>query len=1556
MRKLLILIALFLIGSAFATCVNISDGTTYGTAVVNVSGVLYVQDNVTLCTDTYYLNQSGTNGALQINVSGTTLDCNGSTLNGITRLGYGIYINNRLYNTVKNCNLYNYSSGIRVSGTQGKFNNVTSNVITNMLYAVAIGSSANGNIFLNNTATSSTMGFRAASVSSNTFINNTAYSNAIGFYGETSTGSTYTNNTAYSNSQRGFSMIDGSNYNVFSNNLAYSNTLSGFGIDNSVGNNFTGSISYGNNQYGVYLLNGSNNTILDNVEIYRNVMNGILINDCNGTNLSNAHFYNNTAGGFSFNVSVVSGYVVYISNMTMDNPSGTLQNYTTFDLTDAVDAGTSYTIKYSQNNSALPSNRTSFQQKFINITTIAGTISIDSITWHWTFGETSGYEERKFELWKYGTGWSRISNTPDLTAHTFTVTNLNPASLYGILQSNVVTAPVLADGYFGYDYQAIPSRDTIQGDINNYTFTLIGLKLDYLSFDADWNATKDRLNYTYSGFNRQSFIFLQMNTSNYSQYSAECNKINQNMSDLSDYPYADAVAFIVIGTNGTNEGNRTDFINQIAVCLANATSNHVNVYSEWQNGSFDFDYVSNYSLIRIADAGDVQQTIATEAGYMRNSTQMTRIYGPGSATFKAWASSFYLTIMQNIRGTPTGTAPTWSGIAALIDSGDVVIFNNGSAANISLNLTSRSPNDAWDINRKKLYTDISASANTSIDILENNVSLLYVDNFTRFVMTSNTESTLYKDVMGAQGEMDYFNGSTASDATYQLKGARDARVELWDPSYVKTPLMFHTYEQLQYTQVVSFCDYGMIVIAKGANTPAVVNASLRVSECPGILGRTFGYISVADYDDTNETDCSVPNDWEANKTIEIDNWTQNYQTNGFIDGFDIGAVGSPACFEQRIKRLMNHVHSENKYVVANTYTIYATIARYADYTMRESCFSRWDGDVGSPTYSYEDMALMEASAEYFTTTGSPMLCMAFGDVNDYDKMAWDYHAWAVMYGTEGNYFRYAQPNFQVQREIRVVDFGTQLQNRFVKASDTDWYRVYSNGIVHFDPTRTVPFENGKYYWFENGETINSINITARYQVVDSACFADHNPYLIVNENASTQQLVDECAEVGALQWQSNWVSKIFTDDYQPNGHYYVRSYPSVRGDANGLNMYNLPGTKTGVHSWHDEGTGNPPAEENWTAYGRSGDTGDFNTTNWQMNITINRSYSTAIDTEITALLTQMNSYVNESDKGQNISISSSEDYNLTVVSYKRYVSLYPERVMWNGTLLNQETDNDCVGNNPPFAYTVANGNTIGVCRANIGDYYYYVVSVPHMTSWDILLMENRSCLCPSSANWDINMTDDCVLNSYCNITGYNISLSDTGDLWINESIIFDELLGLTSGNTIWMYPLANLTIGATIPVSPFAPVFYPLNPGFESGDDNWTNTGGVDAGETTHHSGSASIKLLQTGNAPILEYQKLLNLNLTNDTTYVAVGWLYIPSGQNQSIRGMLSMGKGVGSAADRYLYGLVETSNTTDIWTQINLSFLYDNSTDLYFGIYANGSNASGGGYVYWDDVVING
>ena len=240
-------------------CVDLMDDTTYGPMVTKVVDDYYIHDNVTLCTGTYHITDvPGSNpGAIIINESSITLDCNGATLNGTTGIGYGIYNNGFDNVTVTNCHINDYSNGIYLDSV---FNN-----------------SMNGNVINYNDE----YGYSLNNVNDSTISNNDLHSNGFGVFVNDGLNNTIEYNQIIDNIYRGIYLVTTSNNELIGNHIQ-------------------------NNNMGMVLFMGSNlnlvrdNTINDNIGVglhvhsaNNNSFNGneISHNAGHGINLDNA-FYN----------------------------------------------------------------------------------------------------------------------------------------------------------------------------------------------------------------------------------------------------------------------------------------------------------------------------------------------------------------------------------------------------------------------------------------------------------------------------------------------------------------------------------------------------------------------------------------------------------------------------------------------------------------------------------------------------------------------------------------------------------------------------------------------------------------------------------------------------------------------------------------------------------------------------------------------------------------------------------------------------------------------------------------------------------------------------------------------------------------------------------------------------------------------------------------------------------------------------------------------------------------------------------------------------------------
>ncbi len=67
--------------------------------------------------------------------------------------------------------------------------------------------------------------------------------------------------------------------------------------------------------------------------------------------------------------------------------------------------------------------------------------------------------------------------------------------------------------------------------------------------------------------------------------------------------------------------------------------------------------------------------------------------------------------------------------------------------------------------------------------------------------------------------------------------------------------------------------------------------------------------------------------------------------------------------------------------------------------------------------------------------------------------------------------------------------------------------------------------------------------------------------------------------------------------------------------------------------------------------------------------------------------------------------------------------------------------------------------------------------------------------CPSTPqNWDVDMSDNVIVNSACNLTGFNITFTGVGNFTINSTINIDKLNNLSNGMTIFIKSGAKLNL------------------------------------------------------------------------------------------------------------------------------------------------------------------
>ncbi|MBU0526921.1 right-handed parallel beta-helix repeat-containing protein, partial [Candidatus Micrarchaeota archaeon] len=247
-----------------------------------------------------------------------------------------------------------------------------------------------------------------------------------------------------------------------------------------------------NNTIGL-LVNNSNDTIINDTIACNNSEIGIYILDSDNTTIYDSRTFNNTID-LKINNTLGTPITLNMLSLIFDRPAGDNTSFTNMTINDSIAAGESYQINWSTTPSPLPGGYSSFKNKFVDVSNLTSSVSIDEIIWRWNETEITGADnESAFELWKYNGSWSNTSAALDTGNNTLTLTNMNPASDYGILQSSVstcmlITSPgdyVLTSNVEGAPYNML-------GITSGASNACIGIASSNVTFDCDgYNITNN---------------------------------------------------------------------------------------------------------------------------------------------------------------------------------------------------------------------------------------------------------------------------------------------------------------------------------------------------------------------------------------------------------------------------------------------------------------------------------------------------------------------------------------------------------------------------------------------------------------------------------------------------------------------------------------------------------------------------------------------------------------------------------------------------------------------------------------------------------------------------------------------------------------------------------------------------------------------------------------------------------------------------------------------------------------------------------------------------------
>lgn len=263
---------------------------------------------------TYYLNDTNTNGVINLGASDITLDCNGATLIGnYTTSGKGIEEQSATNNvTVKNCNLKNYYYPLYFTNVDNLI--VYNNTITNSYQAILLTLNTPVNISGNTITNFTNQGIRISgdsnSVIDNNILNTTHADADAGIYMRDWGSSVYTNNNTITNNiiygnnvlDNGIINVHNSENNTIKNNQVYDTTEPSINMQRIYNSDIKNNIVNGSASSGIRIEIVNSNHALSNNRINNNTIS-------NGTTTGTAGIYlNNINENTTIDGNIITGF------------------------------------------------------------------------------------------------------------------------------------------------------------------------------------------------------------------------------------------------------------------------------------------------------------------------------------------------------------------------------------------------------------------------------------------------------------------------------------------------------------------------------------------------------------------------------------------------------------------------------------------------------------------------------------------------------------------------------------------------------------------------------------------------------------------------------------------------------------------------------------------------------------------------------------------------------------------------------------------------------------------------------------------------------------------------------------------------------------------------------------------------------------------------------------------------------------------------------------------------------------------------------------------------
>lgn len=951
--------------------------------------------------------------------------------------------------------------------------------------------------------------------------------------------------------------------------------------------------------------------------------------------------------------------------------------------------------------------------------------------------------------WDNGTTSPSYTNTTGkigtwnvtLTAHNSI--NLSLTNYTSWIWTVAFTAPpTIVDGVYGILNASIPSNDTIL-DYKNESFLTIESTLDWDNINSTvWNNYKASISYCYDELLR-SAIRIDCGGDYDSAYDDLVkSNITTYFPDLLVDPYLIDVQYIVINlTNvGESDADKVAFVNNIAFNISEQTSNKFKIVVLEDLAGLDEVYVSKTPVIYI-NIINTTSWIDDETSALRNNVTLSRVYS-GNETFLSSVNDHRVNIISKMRSRRNTTQYAESYSVKLINN-DVILYNNGST---SVNRTIANANAGyyWDLHND---TMVNLSQGGTLGFWISQYSYAYFVDETsldKIMYISNETSQLWGATTTTDEEQAWHDGIYDDNSGFSAPNF-DIRAKFYDPSYVKENTFMIHYEWINVSTVTNYTIFDYIIIAD-KNSNEIWNTINRNDS-------TYGYIAVSDY--TND------DAWQTDKQAEIDDWIDTYNISIFMDGLDIPV--DQTNMSTRIKVLIDHIRIvKDKKVIMNTYTLYEDYSTYGDAVMKESCFARWHGvgsEVNNPIYSWEDMNIEKERADFYTSHNISVLGMSFGNLTDYDKQAYCYAAFAVLYGfTGGNSFKYGQPNFQAQEEIRVYDLGTMLEPSYTETSSTDWNRLYQAGRVHINPVTHT-------YWIDDNKEINNISVSLYLYSPGVAGTGDTNAYVFANTNATIHAIPYN--ETGGWDYRTVYLN---TSEFVTHGHYYVYAY--TRPTTNGWSNIGYATSVEGPKTWYDNTVIDLPT--NWT--GQTWST--IADKNYMINFSLNYTTSKYLDDLINRINQSRSARVSgnttitlNGTRDNAIPLWSSTLDLITVPTAKVYANdSAGDWIELNVSMVSNASSSLIAWN-----YTTVDGENWGAVKELLGaNSYRYRFLVPHTSVLEILAEENVPPVLAAIGNKNV------VVEDWLNFTVTATDANSDPITFSDSSLLF--AINISTGN------------------------------------------------------------------------------------------------------------------------------------------------------------------------------